>query len=172
MHENGQYGHIYYTYDDKGNLKKIRRVLSTTTDYYVTTNIQGDVEAIYDANGNLQCRYIYDAWGKTKFVVDGNGNEVSGYNIGYINSIRYRGYYLDRETGLYYLQSRYFNKIKVIDNIDIKDLSNKNIELKKIYNNNYYIFSILKNDEKNDWYFDNLNEKSKKDYKIYLESRL
>ena len=56
MHENGQYGHINYTYDDKGNLTKIRRVSSTTTDYYVTTNIQKDVEAIYDANGNLQFR--------------------------------------------------------------------------------------------------------------------
>lgn len=70
------------------------------------------------------------------------------------------------------ITKRYFNKIKVINDIDIKELSNKNIELKKIYRDSSYIFSILKNEEKNDWYIENLNEKSKKDYKQLIESRL
>ena len=33
----------------------------------------------------------------------------SGYNLGEINPIRYRGYYYDTETGYYYCQSRYYN---------------------------------------------------------------
>lgn len=70
------------------------------------------------------------------------------------------------------ITKRYFNKIKVINNINIKDLSNKNIEYKKIYKDNCYIFSILREEEKNDWYIENLNEKSKKDYKQLIESRL
>ena len=39
-----------------------------------------------------------------------NGNEVtSTTHIGYINPIRYRGYYYDVETELYYLQQRYYD---------------------------------------------------------------
>ncbi|MBQ6884108.1 MAG: RHS repeat-associated core domain-containing protein, partial [Clostridia bacterium] len=33
----------------------------------------------------------------------------SGVGIGTLNPIRYRGYYFDEETGLYYLQSRYYD---------------------------------------------------------------
>jgi RHS repeat-associated protein len=37
--------------------------------------------------------------------------DVSGYNIGSINPIRYRGYYYDAETQMYYLQSRYYSPL-------------------------------------------------------------
>ena len=47
-------------------------------------------------------RYDYDAWGNHK---------VSGSNltIGNLNPLRYKGYYYDVETGLYYLNSRYYD---------------------------------------------------------------
>jgi RHS repeat-associated protein len=35
--------------------------------------------------------------------------DTSGKNLGLHNPLRYRGYVYDRETGLYYLQSRYYN---------------------------------------------------------------
>ncbi len=44
-------------------------------------------------------------------MTDGSGNDVSG-NAGHIanrNPLRYRGYYYDTDTGLYYLQSRYYD---------------------------------------------------------------
>lgn len=63
------------------------------------------------------------------------------------------------------IKKRYFQKIKTINNIDIKELSQKNIEYKKIYKDNYYVFSILKENE-NDTYFNNLNNKS---YKYYVD---
>jgi len=63
------------------------------------------------------------------------------------------------------IKKRYFQKIKTINDIDTKDLSNKNIELKKLYRDNFYIFSILKEDE-DDTYFNNLNNKS---YKYYVD---
>ena len=56
------------------------------------------------------CRYEYDAWGNHK-VYNASGSEISAevINIGNIKPIRYRGYYWDKEFGLYYLQSRYYD---------------------------------------------------------------
>ena len=43
-------------------------------------------------------------------VTDQNGNLVtSSTHIGNLNPFRYRGYYLDTETGLYYVSSRYYD---------------------------------------------------------------
>ena len=54
-------------------------------------------------------QYWYDVWGNHK-VVDSNGNEITDANhIGNLNQFRYRGYYFDRETGLYFLQTRYYD---------------------------------------------------------------
>jgi RHS repeat-associated protein len=79
------------------------------TDYYFRKNIQGDVVGIYNASGYIVARYVYDAWGNHK-IYDANNNEVTSANhIGYINPIRYRGYYFDVETNLYYLQTRYYD---------------------------------------------------------------
>ncbi len=45
----------------------------------------------------------YDPWGK---VLSVTGSDTV---IGNLNPFRYRGYYYDNETGLYYLQSRYYD---------------------------------------------------------------
>ncbi len=44
-------------------------------------------------------------------VTDANGNDVSNdkSHIAYINPLRYRGYYYDSETKLYYLNHRYYD---------------------------------------------------------------
>ena len=79
------------------------------TDYYFRKNIQGDVVAIYDTEGDIVANYVYDAWGNHK-IYDANNNEVtSTTHVGFINPIRYRGYYFDVETNLYYLQTRYYD---------------------------------------------------------------
>ena len=46
--------------------------------------------------------YSYDAWGNCTIVTDKSG-------IATLNPFRYRGYYYDEETGLYYLQTRYYD---------------------------------------------------------------
>ena len=51
--------------------------------------------------------YKYDAWGNHA-ILDGNGNNVTS-GIGVLNPFRYRGYYYDTETNLYYLQTRYYD---------------------------------------------------------------
>ena len=74
------------------------------TEYFYVKNVQGDIEEILDTNGNSVVIYAYNAWGKTLSVTGPLADTV-----GIINPIRYRGYYLDSETGYYYLQSRYYN---------------------------------------------------------------
>ena len=49
--------------------------------------------------------YTYDAWGK----VTENATSADTQNITETNPIRYRGYYYDTETRLYYLKSRYYD---------------------------------------------------------------
>ena len=72
--------------------------------YYYRTNIQGDIEGIYNVNGTLVVSYSYDAWGN---ILSITGTLAS--TVGEINPFRYRGYYYDTETGWYYLQSRYYD---------------------------------------------------------------
>ena len=52
---------------------------------------------------------MYDAWGNHK-VYGSNGVEnTSTTFIGNINPFRYRSYYYDRESNLYYCNARYYN---------------------------------------------------------------
>ena len=54
-------------------------------------------------------RSAYGAWGNYS-VHDKDGKKTTDATfIGHINPLRYRGYYYDRETRLYYLQSRYYD---------------------------------------------------------------
>ena len=72
--------------------------------YYTLTNQFGDIIALYDANANLVASYEYDAWGKVLSVKNANGTDItSPTHIANLNPIRYRGYYYDSETKLYYL---------------------------------------------------------------------
>ena len=96
---------FYFFYDSYNNLTAIRYISGSTDNYYyVTTNLQGDVLGIYTGGGVLLASYEYDAWGNCT-VTSHNAN----FTIGEDNPIRYRGYYYDSETGLYYLQSRYYD---------------------------------------------------------------
>ena len=53
--------------------------------------------------------YKYDSWGNHA-VLDANGADIaSATHIGNLNPFRYRGYYYDAETGLYYLPLRYYD---------------------------------------------------------------
>lgn len=80
------------------------------TNYIVRCTLSGDADQIYSGSGNLVARYIYDTWGSTLSVTDASGKAITDANhIANINPIRYRGYYYDAETGLYYLQSRYYD---------------------------------------------------------------
>ena len=90
-----------YLYDIDGTVCGLKY---NGTAYYFYKNLQGDVIAIADDTGAVKATYTYDAWGAYEIESD-----TSGCNIATINPFRYRGYYYDTETDLYYLQSRYYN---------------------------------------------------------------
>ncbi len=73
--------------------------------YVFVKNIQGDITGIYDDEGTCLVTYTYDAWGNvTVSYSNGGASTAAKYN-----PFRYRGYYYDNETSLYYLNSRYYD---------------------------------------------------------------
>ncbi len=78
--------------------------------YYYKKNIQEDIIGIYNNKYEQIVEYEYDAWGRILSIKDGNGQEIANpSHIAHINPFRYRSYYYDEETKLYYLNSRYYN---------------------------------------------------------------
>ena len=74
------------------------------TDYFYLRNAQGDVTGLVDSAGTKVVSYAYDPWGKTW-----SASGTLATTLGTFNPLRYRGYVYDTETGLYYLNSRYYN---------------------------------------------------------------
>ena len=74
--------------------------------YLYRKNVQGDITHIYRKDGNKDlvevAHYAYDAFGNTEILSETD-------KIGSLNPFRYRGYYYDIETKLYYLISRYYD---------------------------------------------------------------
>ena len=82
---------------------------SGTKSYLYIRNILGDITSIIDSEGNIICSYIYDGFGNHIVLNQENKVDLELNSIGHINPFRYRGYYYDEETGLYYLNSRYYD---------------------------------------------------------------
>lgn len=74
--------------------------------YWFEKNLQGDIVAVYSANGTKLISYTYDAWGN--FTTSYHNNCTSASTANY-NPFRYRGYYYDTELEMYYLQTRYYD---------------------------------------------------------------
>lgn len=72
--------------------------------FYFQKNLQGDIISVADKDANEVAKYTYDAWGVCTIVSD-----TSACSIATINPFRYRGYYYDSETSLYYTCSRYYS---------------------------------------------------------------
>ncbi len=103
---------IWYLYDSGDEISGFEW---NETDYYYVKNGMGDVEGIADKDGTVRCMYDYDIWGK---LTDITGDK----ELGKRNPVRYRGYYYDEETGLYYLNTRYYDsEVKRFLNRDMLD---------------------------------------------------
>ena len=91
---------IYYIY----NGDELLGFVYKNNIYYYHKNIFGDIMGILDSNYNEVVKYSYDSWGALDNITDN-----SNINLGTINPFRYRSYYYDEETKLYYLGTRYYN---------------------------------------------------------------
>ncbi len=92
---------IYYTYDSDNNLISMNL---NGIEYYYIRNAQGDIIGLVDTSGTQVVGYTYDSWGKL-ISITGTLKD----SVGVKNPYLYRGYRYDKETGLYYLKSRYYN---------------------------------------------------------------
>jgi len=98
---------LYYIRDDQGGLLGFKKDNET---YFYQKNIQEDITGIYNKDYELLATYEYDSWGKLLSIKNQNGEEIKDKDhIAYKNPFRYRSYYYDEETKLYYLNSRYYN---------------------------------------------------------------
>ena len=99
---------IRYFYDKDGPSGFRMNVNNLVTfDYMYIRNAFNDIVGITQGN-TLQAFYVYDAWGNHK-IYNPDGTEASSSSIGNLNPFRYRSYYYDTDTGLYYLMSRYYD---------------------------------------------------------------
>ena len=89
-----------FLYDDAGALLGFKYGDAI---YYYIQNLQGDIVGILDSAGTQIVSYSYSAWGEP---VSTTGSAAT--TIGVKNPFRYRGYYYDSESELYYLNSRYY----------------------------------------------------------------
>ena len=115
MHETRGEKVFDYCYDANGQLYAVSYKANSSTDavtYYYAHNWRGDITSIYDAGGNVVAKYEYDAWGNVLTVTNSNNSEITDPNhIANLNPFRYRSYYYDSESGLYYLMSRYYDPV-------------------------------------------------------------
>ena len=123
---------IWYLYNSSGNLLGFE---NNGNAYYYEKNLQNDIIGILDNTGKNLVSYYYDALGNiTK--IDGDSK------LAKINPFRYRGYYYDEETGLYYLNSRYYDsKTGRFINADDPNMA----IISAITNNNGNLYSYCNN---------------------------
>ena len=99
---------LEFLYDDTGSYIGF---VYRNAEYYYMKNLQGDIIGIVDSAGLILAIYAYTPWGQLLTIdrVTGSSYSDGDSSIGSINPIRYRGYYYDNETRLYYLNSRYYD---------------------------------------------------------------
>ena len=131
-----------FSYDADGTLFSMN---CDGKDYYYILNPTGDVIALVDTGWNTVVSYAYDSWGKVTAI---EGDQ----DLGKKNPLRYRGYYWDEETGLYYLASRYYDP-EVGRFINADDTGTLEIQ-KNLYDKNLYAYCdnnpVMRKDETGD----------------------
>ena len=148
---------FFYSYDADGKLSMVKRIIlsSGAVDYYyVVTNAQGDVIELRDDGGNVSVQYTYDIWGMLISTTNASGETLTS-GIAVQMPFRYRGYYYDAETGLYYLQSRFYDpetgRFLNADDVGYIGLDDKNIS--------FNLFAYCNNDPVNNLDFDGYAQK-------------
>lgn len=121
----------WYIYDSGANLLAV----NIDGKYYTyMRNIQNDIIALVDASGKAVVNYTYDSWGKL-LSITGSLKDT----IGVQNPFRYRGYYYDNETGMYYLKNRYYDP-GLRRFIGSDAITTVEASLETLHNRNLYIY--------------------------------
>ena len=122
---------IWYQYDSAARL--VAMVVGGVRYNYVR-NAQNDIIGLIDKTGKRVVSYKYDSWGKT---ISTTGTLAA--TIGKKNPFRYRGYYFDAESGMYYLQSRYYD-VEIRRFISADKLEGLFLELENLMQYNLFAY--------------------------------
>lgn len=96
---------LYFIYDAFG----INSIEYNETSYKLIKDHQDNVIAMLNAAGDLIARYEYDAFGNCK-VFNKYGTEITNsLGVAGINPFRWKSFYFDTETGLYYANGSYYD---------------------------------------------------------------
>ena len=101
IHQKSNTSSMTFLYDD---LNQLYGFIYNGNRYYYIKNAFNTILGIVDSNGNNIVKYNYDAWGNILSTED-----TSGLTLGNINPFRYKCYYYDVETHLFYCNSRYYS---------------------------------------------------------------
>ena len=121
--------------------------------FYYVKDAQGNVRKIVDRMGNCVVKYNYNAWGKEtvtpvestwEFPLELNSDGTvkkfcQASDIAELNRLTYRGYFYNRELGLYYLINRYYDPEtgRFISADDAEYL-----DFQTLYGSNRYIYCL------------------------------
>jgi len=102
---------IYYLYSNK----ELIGYKKNNEKYYYVKDQTGNISAIIDSTGNFINKYSYDAYGRVIYCLHLNNN----------GKMRFKGYYYDDETELYWIDSRCYNPkwCRFIQPCDASDLN-------------------------------------------------
>lgn len=94
-------GVLNFLYDENEQLYGF--IKDSVSKYFYIRDSLSNILGIIDGQGSLVVKYSYDPWGKIQSIEDN-----SSIDLGRLNPFKYKGYYYDIESGMYYCKSRYY----------------------------------------------------------------
>lgn len=88
-----------FLYDEKGLLYGF--VKDGTTKYFYVRDVLKNILGIIDSSGAFVVKYTYNGYGDVTVTQDTSG-------LATLNPFRWKGYYFDQESGMYYCHTRYY----------------------------------------------------------------
>ena len=97
--EQGSNYRLDFLYDENRQLYGV--IKDNASKYFYIKDCLGTILGIVNESGTLVAKYTYTAFGKCTVALNNDG-------IATMNPFRFKGYYLDSESGMYYCHTRYY----------------------------------------------------------------
>ena len=102
---------VYYDYKTyvkptNAETSSLKGLSLNEKEYFYERDTRGVINRIIDKNGTILIEYKYDDWGKPTWTTN---NTSEANELLELNPFMYKGYFYDQNTGLYYLNTRYYD---------------------------------------------------------------